>query len=40
MKFELCRKISSQTSGIQRDLLFEMSSQINWLEIAENFLTQ
>jgi chemotaxis protein MotB len=40
MKYELRRKISSQATGIQRDLLFEMSSQINWQEIAENFLTQ
>ena len=40
MKYEMRLKISSQATGLQRDLLYEMSSQINWLEIAEDFLSQ
>ncbi len=40
LKYEMRLKISSQATGIQRDLLYEMSSQVNWLEIAEDFLAQ
>jgi chemotaxis protein MotB len=40
LKNELRLEISSQSKGIQRDLLFEMTSQVNWLEIAEDFIGQ
>jgi chemotaxis protein MotB len=40
LKYEMRLKISSQSTGIQRELLMEMSSQVNWLEIAENFISQ
>ena len=40
LKNELRLEISSSAKGLQRDLLYEMSSQVNWLEIAEDFVSK
>jgi chemotaxis protein MotB len=40
LRNELRLEISTGAKGLQRDLLHEMSSQVNWLEIAEDFVSK
>jgi hypothetical protein len=40
LRNELRLAISSKSKGIQRDLLYKMTSQVNWLEIAEDFVAK
>jgi hypothetical protein len=37
---ELVEEASRNTKGLQQDLLFEILSQVNWLEIAEDLLAR
>jgi flagellar motor protein MotB len=39
MKYEMRLRIAGQAKGIQRELLLEMSSHVNWLEIAEDLVS-
>lgn len=40
LKNELVPEIAAQTKGLQQDLLYEITSQINWWEIAEDLINR
>ena len=38
LKYEISREVTSQGNGLCKDLLTEVISKVNWLQIAEDFL--
>lgn len=38
LKYEISREVTSQGNGLCKDLLSEVISKVNWLQIAEDFL--